>query len=223
MLKNSAIIILLVLVSLNVNAQTSSFGLDGNQVNVRLFNEDSYKGPDVEGTPYVVEDFREVKINQDDKVYKARYNANTDQMEIDLESSGVIILDEKGKEYKIKFLDTSEEYELVKSIIPDRTYGKVLWENSKNQKLIKTESIGFVPEKTANGYTPAQKAKYTSLKEDLYFYDGKSKEAADLPNSANRKIKELFDNTAKKYIKNQNWDMNNEQDLIKALNKFYGD
>lgn len=225
MLKKSTIIVLFALfgVIMSVNAQTSSFGVEGNQVNVRLFNEDGYKGPDVEGTPYLEEDFREVKINKDDKVYKARYNAYTDQMEIDLEASGVIILDERGKEYEIEFLDTGEKYELVKSYMPENTYGKILWENSKNQKLIKTQKIGFVPEKAANGYTPSQKAKYTNLKEDLYFYDGKSKEAVDLPRSANKKIKELFDSSAKKYIKNQNWDMNNEQDLIKALNKYYGE
>jgi hypothetical protein len=223
MLKNSTLIALLVLLSISVNAQTSSFGVSGNQVNIILFDDDSFKGSDVEGTPYVVKDFREAKINKDDKIYKVRYNANTDQMEIDLEASGVIVLDEKAKEYEIEFLETGEKYALIKSYVPERTYGKILWENSKNQKLVKVESINFVPSQTSNGYTPAKNAKYTNLKEDLYFYDGKSKEAIELPNSANRKIKELFDNTAKKYIKDQNWDMNNEQDLIKAMNKFYGE
>ena len=216
---NLRIALFALILSHSLYAQNNELALEGGMVQVRIF-EDTEESKDYEGSPYIFEDFSDARINSSKKIYKVRYNAYTDQVEVMTEDGAHFILDYSDKNYEIYFQEKGQTLKRIRFANLKESFGFILWEGDGKQ-LIKTYKKNFIPAKEADGYKNQTRARFTGAKEEYYLLNIKTKEAKELPGSKNKIFKEVFSKGFKDKAKSLDLDPREEGDLIELLNIFY--
>ena len=68
---------------------------------------------DVEGSPYMNDDFMPAMLYPDEKLYLARYNAKDDEIEVQLAEDKILVLDNARRDYKMVFRDNDLTYTTI--------------------------------------------------------------------------------------------------------------
>jgi hypothetical protein len=202
-----------------VNAQGNKVGISGNNLNVRLFPNSGLEHPDAEGSPFLDGKFQEAKINDDTRTYNVRYNVYLDQMELQIDGQDRILKPD-DQMIRIEYLSKDKVYETVNLKDKGSKYAELMWEEGGN-KLFKVYRIIFTPGSPGNGYTPSTSAKYSDVKESLYFLQDGNNTAVEIPLGKNKRFKALFNSSIKKKAKSDGLDIKNDADLVKLLEKYY--
>ncbi|WP_420570800.1 hypothetical protein [Kordia sp.] len=198
-----------------------------NPINVLGYTGDSNKNilEIADGSQFYDEEFKKAKISNSKVPYELRYNAYLDEMEIKLqEGSGLInkkfqrnkiVFESGNKTYKI--LDTDLRYEKVKL-----GYFEVIQENqyaSLYRKEVKELNIGL--EKVPY-ITPAPKiiTEFQDKKNEFYVELNRNGHAIKLSKTT-RGVSKVFEGKEKEvkaFIKENDLEVKDEQDLIKIIN-----
>jgi len=220
MSKISALVLLLI-TCLTVNAQINSMSKESTtQLDIRLFSEDAYD-PGYEGSPYVTESYIPAHVNDQDKVYKVRYNAERDHFEVKLSETRTIVLDNLKQPYTIKLVGLDKVYETVKFENGDTGYAIPVWKGNDGNALYRREMVTYEPPRDAvNGYQSDEPAKFTREKDTYFFTSTAGENLKEVP-SRRGKLYDLFPKKdAKAYIKKNDLDIKEEGDLIKIFKHF---
>lgn len=179
-----------------------------------------YSDPDIDGSPYINNNFELVKIVQrKDTLYKARYNGYTHEMEILNRDSNITILD-INVNYELTFTESNKIYKTISYIDQYDTEIKrflvVLTENEKCS-LYKEELVNFSSKVEAtNSYSKEKPAKYERIKDRYYI---KLNNKTTILPLKKKRLLQLFpenEKDLKNYMKKLN--PKNEDELIKIIN-----
>ncbi len=219
------------LITLNtaiVGAQSTVIVKD-NTIDVGVFvpgvNENKYA--DVEGSPYLTDDFLPAKVNDMKKTQLVRFNPVDHDIEVKT-TKGILRID-ISKKYIISLVDGSEKtYEtgnyLDENGILIRTYFEHV-DGLINHKLYKRERKKFIPRKKVEGYADAKPATFIPLNDAFYISDFKSNKQTllEIPRKK-KKFYSFFGKSSKdmmKYIKKERLGIATEADLVKIFNYYF--
>lgn len=179
---------------------------------------------EIKGTPYVFETFMLGKILGDNEDLMMRYNAVTDEVEIQkTENNNVTLLKDNqfsailmnfGK-YKLRLLN----YKTHKN---EGVYGYLVEVfNANDFSLLRRDKIILEAEKVAKtSFEPNYPAKFVKAKNEFYI---EKKDKSVLPMPKNKKeLEAIFPNqkeAIEAFFKNNNYSFKEEQDLIE-ISKF---
>lgn len=178
-----------------------------------------YSDPDIDGSPYINNNFELVKIAQrKDTLYKARYNGFTHEMEILNRDSNITILDINDN-YELTFTESNKVYKTISYIDQYDTEIKrflvVLTENEKCS-LYKEELVNYTDKVEAtNSYSKEKPAKYERIKDRYYI---KLNNKTTILPLKKKRLLQLFpenEKDLKNYMKKLN--PKNEDELIKII------
>lgn len=141
----------------------------------------------IEGTVYIQKNYMPAKLTLNDvtKIYNIRYNAYSDEFEIENEGKQPGALNKKINNLLIVFVDDNKTYESLYYVNDDGNTLKGYFvhvgnPNSKHRLLVK-ESITFVEKKPAEtSYDKSQPAKFKRLK-DSYYIASNNNPAIEFP------------------------------------------
>lgn len=197
---------------------------NAQNVNLDLTTESFLMSKDVsskivaDGSPYINEDFSLVRITQyADKVFSARFNAFSNEMEVMSDNNKVIALDNNGN-YEVTFTATGTVYRIT-NYVTETNFSKrgflVVVSENENYTLLKEERIKFFDKiEASNSYQADKPAKF--LRADDRYYIKIGDKVTFLPQKKNDFLK-LFPEQEKKlksYMKEKKLNPKNEEDLI---------
>lgn len=179
--------------------------------------------PNVMGSPYVNEDYQQVRINgTDNKIYSGRYNAYINEMEI-LVAAGQnpIALDISNKDYEVFFLNENKLYKTV-NFESDRGITKrgflVVVSEENDITVYKEEIVKYYDKVQASSSYDQDKPAKFRREDDNYYVKLKSGRVVYLP-SKDKDIAKAFPENSKEimsYVKKNKLKTKNEEDLIKV-------
>lgn len=169
------------------------------------------------GSPYINEIYLPIKISQyPSKIFSARYNAYNGEMEVKINEEKIIALDNTA-EYKVIFTGTNKTYVVQDYITSDGMSKRgflVVIDSKEKYTLFKEERVKFYEKVTAaTSYQQDKPAKFK--KESDRFYLKKGSKVVFIPQKKKDLIK-LFPEV-KSYMKKNNLNPKNEEDLIKLI------
>lgn len=176
---------------------------------------------EAEGSPYINEDFSPVRISlSKDQLFAARYNAYTNEMEVQINDDKTIALD-NSIDIKVTFTTTNKTYKTENYItdkgIAKRDFLVSLIENEK-YSLLKEERINFYEKVEApSSYQKAKPARFERA--SSYYYIKINNEVTFLPQKKNDFLK-AFPKQASKlksYLKSNKLNPKNEDELIEII------
>lgn len=175
---------------------------------------------DVEGTPYITEDFVPAKINNSKKIYHVRYDAYADLMEVKEEDGELTLLD-KNREYIVKLNDGSHKiYQTVTYEDGQRGFAISKWIDADKNSLYLREKITFSPYiPVRNGYQPAQAPFYSEVEYAYYIKDAKNASVVKLK-SRKKPFFATFEGKEKevaKFVRNKNLEIKKDEDLRQIM------
>ncbi len=196
--------------------QSGALSGDANSINIRLSSAgvSTYKG--IEGSPYLDENFKTAKIGTDDKSYLVRYNAYNEKIQVKVDDNKIMNLNNEDK-YVVR-VSEGGTYLPVKYEDGKEGFGRLLWNNSKGDQLIKRQIIELEAPTETNGYMKAQPAKFSKVR--AFYYIKKQERISKIP-TGNKIYKEVFDSNLKAIAKKQKLKPNNEEDLIKLCDLYF--
>lgn len=181
--------------------------------------------PNVIGSPYVSEDYQQVKINSvENKIYSGRYNAYINEMEI-LVAAGrdPIALDISNNDYEVLFLNNNKLYKTFNFEsnrgITKRGFLVVISEEN-DIMLLKEEIIKFYDKVAASSSYDQDKPAKFRREDDNYYIKLKSGRIVYLP-SKDKDIAKAFPEYSKEimaFVKKNKLKTKKEEDLIKVAN-----
>ncbi|MAX71186.1 MAG: hypothetical protein CMC76_08815 [Flavobacteriaceae bacterium] len=211
-LKTTISVILLILIQ-NIYSQNMDFASEQG-----LIARSRSRIVDAEGSPYVNDDFKMLKIDGFNVVFQGRYNAYYDEMEIKLSDDKIVSLG-NNSEYVVTFNSDDKTYKTY-NISNDKDISKrsflVVLEETENYSILKKESVKFYSKiESRSSYQSEIPAKF-KREDDQYFvkYDNK---VVSLP----QKKKDFLDtfpehsSKLKSYIKDNKLKLKHEEDLVK--------
>ena len=184
--------------------------------------------PNVMGSPYVNEDYKQVRINSaENKIYSGRYNAYINEMEI-LVAAGrdPIALDISNNDYEVLFLNENKLYktfnfESNRGITKRGFLVVISEENEENDvMLLKEEIIKFYDKVAASSSYDQDKPAKFRREDDNYYIKLKSGRVVYLP-SKDKDIAKAFPEHSKEimaFVKKNKLKTKKEEDLIKVAN-----
>lgn len=209
----------------NVGVRNYNTKFDANMFEKRTDNNSIVKNySDIEGTPYIFETFMLGEILNDNQQLMMRYNAVTDEVEIQkTENNNVTLLKDNqfntilmnfGK-YKLRLLN----YRNYKS---EGVYGYLVeLFNSDTFTLLRKDKIILVGEKVAKTtFETSYPPKFVKAKNE-YYLEKKDKTIVLVPKNK-KELEALFPDQKDKiavFFKNKNYSFKEEQDLIE-ITKF---
>lgn len=183
----------------------------------------------IEGSPYLFEDFIPCKINQVNETQLVRFNLAKNRIEIKTKENSVMGLSQTNP-YTILLLDGSaRKYETLKYLNDNKKEVVSFFEvvkKANNYSLYKKDKIKFVaakPEKSS--YEPAVPAKFLKQDPALFVTDfaNKTEYLIEIPKKK-RKFFDLFGGKRKaieSYFKKQKLKVEKEQDISKILDFYF--
>lgn len=203
-----------------VNAQ--NINIDSRGRFIDFTNVNANVNTDIEGSEYIDKNFTPIIITQyKNKIYGGRFNAFNGEIEVKLGENKVIALD-NNLDFEIKFTTTNKVYRTEKFINEKgiTKKGFLVVVTKKNEYLLlKEETIKFHEKiKAATSYDKSKPARYIREK-DKYFIKFNS-----VVTYISQKKKDLFktfpeqSGKLKSYIKKNNLNMKDEDDLIIIVN-----
>lgn len=226
-LKNIKVVLILVLglfvFSLG-NAQNKSairLGLEAEMASNRINAERT----DIIGTPYITKDFVTASISPLNQIFKVRYNAVSDDMEV-MQDEKVLILNKKNKDYIINITSGNKTYKILSykddSNKETTGYFVVLSENDKislykkeKKKFFKAKSASYA--KSSYSSSEGSKPEFKDLKPKYYiFKDGKLEEML-LKKKALLALYPEKASEIKSFMKKNRIKLSEEEDLKKLI------
>jgi hypothetical protein len=181
--------------------------------------------PNVMGSPYINEDYQQVRINgADNKIYSGRYNAYINEMEI-LVAAGrdPIALDISNNEYEVFFINENKLYKTFnyESNRGITKRGFLVVMSEENDVVVLKEEIVKYYDKVAasSSYDQDKPAKFRK-EDDNYYIKLKSGRVVYLP-SKDKDIAKAFPEHSKEimtFVKKNKLKTKKEEDLIKVAN-----
>lgn len=170
-----------------------------------------YSYSDIQGTPYIHNDYKKAKIGDFADVVLARYNSYSDEVEIKLNEDVRYLLKENNYS-PIKFIDSDEQLMYI-SDNEQTGYYYVL--SVGNSMLLRKNSTMFIDEQPAQtSYSNTQPAKFQNLKPAYFIY----KDSKLIPFKKENDLIQLYPNkNLKTLIKDHKIRLDKEKDLIKLL------
>lgn len=179
----------------------------------------------IEGSVYIQKNYMPAKLslNNMTKIYNLRYNAYSDEFEIQNEGQKPGAINKKINNLLIVFVDDNKTYESLYYVNDDgesiKGYFVHISNTNSNYKLLVKESIKFVEKKPAEtSYDKARPAKFTRLKDAYYIANNKNpavrfpKKKKDFAKVFPEKHKEILS-----YIKKNKIKTSKESDLKKLM------
>lgn len=163
---------------------------------------------DTEGTPYIIPEFTNAKVDNGGQLFKIRYNGFLDEMEFERE--GQIYSVDTNFHNEINFEGLNKVYKHF----TEQGYLLQLFKGNKFV-LYKKEQIEFKEKKKgATSFQQDIPAKYVR-KKDIYFIELVDKSIIELPKSKSKIIELVKDkNEVNAYIKKNNLSLTEDSDLI---------
>ena len=181
--------------------------------------------PNVMGTPYINEDYQQVRINgTDNKIYSGRYNAYINEMEI-LVAAGrdPIALDISNNDYEVFFLQENKLYKTF-NFESDRGITKrgflVVISEENDIMVLKEETIKYYDKVAASSSYDQDKPAKFRREDDNYYIKLRSGRVVYLP-SKDKDIAKAFPEHSKEimaFVKKNKLKTKREEDLIKVAN-----
>tara|TARA_R110002051_G_scaffold271361_2_gene331709 strand:- start:8307 stop:8978 length:672 start_codon:yes stop_codon:yes gene_type:complete len=205
--------------SFNLIAQTDPLAQDLRRGNT--FRTFDLRTTDLEGTVYVNEEFQPAKINNDKKLYFARYDAYHNEMEVNA-ADGVHYLP-KSYNLPIQFTNTNKVYQVFdykKNNEQFTEFFVVL--SSGNIKLLVLEDIEyFEGVKAKSSYETSKPAKLLRAK-DEYYISLEDNLAIEL-SKKKKDFLSIFNDKSEKidsYMKENKLSNKDQEDLIKIFSYY---
>ncbi|AWA29552.1 hypothetical protein HYN48_05315 [Flavobacterium magnum] len=171
------------------------------------------------GTPYVLPNFVLAQISNVKETILVKYNAYSDEMEID-NGDGKIFLLPKQDDFNTVTLKTGTVYRLVdyKNSENVSAKGYMVEKTTVNGvTLLKKEKVTLIPEKQPmNGYGSYTPPRYDKQSEEYYLML-KNNSVVSFPKNK-KKLQELFPEQAEKintYLKENDLSFKKENDMVK--------
>ncbi|NER14444.1 hypothetical protein GWK08_13400 [Leptobacterium flavescens] len=206
----------------NGAASRNQFDLKREYLEAFQHNRQIAAGEDVNGSPYILENFITAKINHFKDVHLVRYNASTDDMEFKNSKDQILVLN-KSNDYVISFTHPKKVYHSVTYGDDTRGFAELLWESSDSKSaLYMRQQVEFIPKRAAtNSYSSEKKAEYKKLK-DVLFFKNSNGTMTEVPTNK-KKFFSIFEGKEKEvqqFAKKNKLKINKESDIIKILD-FY--
>lgn len=198
----------------NARSRILSAPLYQDNIDLKAFYES------VTGSPYIYDAFLPAKVNDYKDIVAARFDAYKNQITIQINSTKEFYLDKKLGN-KIKFINTSESYQIFHDEKDKPEFFKVLKANEKYSLLIRHEVKLNGGQKPKNSYDQYKPASFKRAKDKLYLsLDNKS--ALKVPSNKKKfyKIFQKKGNKMKEFIKKNKLNIKKQADLLKIL-EFY--
>lgn len=225
-MKNTILILVLISFSFNFSySQKRSLGNPQFGEGGFVLTTPKTINENIEGTPYISDEFEVAKISvSNSEVFKVKYNALLDEIEIENNIGEIYALNKYGrKDITITLLKSKKVYQIF-SFIDDNNslfngfFVHITDINSK-VKLLKKESKRFVGEKAAtSGYDQPKPAHYRKLN-DQFFIRIEGQNAIESPTKKKDFVK-FFPNQSKEilsFIKIEKIKLKKEEDLLKLM------
>lgn len=187
----------------------------------KIFRNPIKEATKIEGSPYLIANYRNVKVDSVNQEAKMRYNVFIDEFEFITPKNDTLILDKIDDFKNLNFVATNTKYKLVNYLnVNDKfQFGYLIDLYQKNDfGLLKKENIQLTEEKTAKtSLEQSMPAKYFRSS-DIYFFKNKDK-ISEFPSNKKR-LSKIF--PAKKeaietFVKENKIDFDKEADKIKII------
>ncbi|MEY8849835.1 hypothetical protein AB9K26_13535 [Psychroserpens sp. XS_ASV72] len=180
----------------------------------------------IEGTPYVNEEFLPAKISASEgEIFFVRYNAATDQFEVKSDKNGsAFYLDKYRRDIQIKITPLDKTYQIFGYLDEDLneqySYFIYLTDADKETIVFKREKVSFIGEKIAvTTYDKAQPAHYKRWNDSYYIKTKDGILLIEVPTNK-KDFSKLFPEHQKEilgYIKDNKLKPKREEDLIQIV------
>lgn len=215
--------LLLFFAVLNINAQRLMDTMDPTSSGA-LFRNDVLNKKDmtkIEGSEYLVDEFRLADVSGIPQQIMIRYNAMTDMIEVQNGKKEVFSLMKKEPFNTITIIPFTDKIKLLNYKTKDGEVNGYLVElyNSNNVALYRRDKINLQKGKEAvNSYSPATSARYVKAS-DEYYLSLKNETAVMMPKNK-KELQDLF--PAKKeeiaaYIKKNDFSLKEEKSIIEMV------
>lgn len=216
-------------ISISISMLIIAFGFSQDlplltNTNIYLIHEVDQGEKRILGSPYIVETFLPAKVSGDiNKIFKARYNAIIDEIEVETEGGTIQAINKNIPGIVVIFLNDNKTYKGITYFNNDNNAVNgylipITNENDKVKLYLKEKKV-FIDRKPAKtGYEVSQQAKFDRVDDSYYIVI--NNEIAK-PLSKNKKeIASLFQNHEKeilKYISSERLNVKKKEDLIKLF------
>lgn len=229
-MKNILILPLLALFCFNFSTAQEEYVGDINQIgstggSLMLSTAKPRTNVNVEGTPYVTENYFPVKLTSfEDRNFQARYNGYNGDMEVlDVDKGSVFVLNKNFNNYEVDFVGQNKIYKVFKYVGQNEVLSNdffVVLTSNNNLKLLKKENVKFYGERVSTStYDRPRKANYKRGNDEYYIVIGDtnaqpfSTSKKDIANQFSSSSKEIL-----KFIKENKLNTSKDEDLIKVIN-----
>ncbi|WP_310377495.1 hypothetical protein [Flavobacterium sp.] len=212
---------LLFFVSYNSNSQRISDIVDPFSSNTTLFknsNQNKTALNKIEGSPYLIEEFRSASISGIAQKLMIRYNAFTDIIEVQNENKELFSLTKSNPFNNIEIVLIPNKIKLINYLAKGNAFFGYLFEiyNQENLALYRRDRITLKKGKEAsNSYQVATETMY--VKENVEYYISFKNETALQMVKNKKELEAIFPNHKQEieiFLKNNNYSFKKEQDLI---------
>ncbi len=215
-MKRLTTVLVLLVFTVTMNAQTVDIATERG-----LMSKNISKKVDAEGSPYVDENFRPLKIDKyGNKIYTGRYNAYHDEMEVKLSDGKIVALD-NSSDLEVTFTSDNKVYKTY-SYTTENDYTKrgflVVIEETETFSLMKREFVKYYEGQIGASHYQSDKPATFRRESDTY-YAKMGDKIMFIPLKKKSFISAFPDHSSeiKKYIKDEKIKLKNEEDLIKIL------
>jgi len=171
-----------------------------------------------EGSPYYDETFRQATISETKNIFKVRYNAFLDEMEI-MNGDDILFIAKQQQKQLISFVETNTNYRVLWEKDADNQMSLhyfVVLEDHPYMSLYRKDSKKYVPPRNIRkGHT----AKFQNVRRRFYIEINNSGNAIPVPRN-NRAFAALFSSkraTIENYMNQEALKVRKEQDLQKLI------
>lgn len=205
--------------------------VNGNTLEIgMLLLEDVNKNLDenVEGSPYINEEYIPAKINEIKKTHFVRLNAIDHTLEVKVATNKKVILNTKN-EFNIQILDGSRRRYTTVSC-PNKNGQRInvileIVSENYRYSLYKKERKKFVKAQKGSTYTDKKSAKYVLLP-PIYYVTSITKESSEVIEipSKRKNFLALFEGNSKKinqFIKQKKLSITENENLVRILNFYF--
>lgn len=218
-LKVQLCFILLVLPLFTLLAQ-SKFDLTNNQIEFRIQSADEVVA-NATGTPFIHGQFAPASVDEYKQQYMVRFNATNGVLEFK-DASGQILVISNEEDHVIRMQDGTERVYQTLSTTDGRVLVQRLWSDDTDNGLYVKESVGFHPAREAlNSYDVNKSAAYVRL-DDVFYYKVEGQATlTEVPNRKKDFLKTFEKKAIKNYLKDENIDIKEREDLIKLFGFYF--
>lgn len=175
---------------------------------------------DVDGTPYMNDDFLPAMLYPDEKLYLARYNAAYDEIEVQLAEDKILVLDNARRDYTMVFQDSDLTYTTLYNQGEKMPGYYVELASMDNISVYKKQTKRFVEgRKATDNFSKNQNAYFTDVSEAFFIRLKEDGPIEEMP-TKRKKFAKLFgpkEDAIDDYIKDNDIDLEKESGIKKIV------